>query len=88
MLTTTSAYCFGFECGHLNASEAQEELCKMGVVDEAAYNAFWSGYSAFQDDAYDDEDYDDYDDGQPSEYDEWQDYFGGDDWDHGQYDEY
>lgn len=27
------------------------------------------------------------DDGQPSEYDEWQDYFGGDDWDHGQYDE-
>ena len=29
---------------------------------------------------------DDYD-GQPSEYDEWQDYMGGDDWDHGQYDE-
>ena len=27
------------------------------------------------------------DDGQPSEYDEWQDYMGGDDWDHGQYDE-
>jgi hypothetical protein len=26
------------------------------------------------------------DDGQPSEYDEWQDYYGGDDWDHGQYD--
>ena len=25
-------------------------------------------------------------DGQPSEYDEWQDYMGGDDWDHGQYD--
>ena len=23
------------------------------------------------------------DDGQPSEYDEWQDYYGGDDWDHG-----
>ena len=31
--------------------------------------------------------YDEYD-GQPSEYDEWQDYYGGDDWDHGQYDEY
>lgn len=30
----------------------------------------------------------DWDDGQPSEYDEWQDYYGGDDWDHGQYDEY
>lgn len=27
-------------------------------------------------------------DGQPSEYDEWQDYMGGDDWDHGQYDEF
>jgi len=27
------------------------------------------------------------DDGQPSEYDEWQDFHGGDDWDHGQYDE-
>ena len=29
------------------------------------------------------EDYEDA--GQPSEYDEWQDYMGGDDWDHGQY---
>ncbi len=27
------------------------------------------------------------DDGQPSEYEEWQDFQGGDDWDHGQYDE-
>ena len=27
------------------------------------------------------------DDGQPTEYDEWQDVYGGDDWDHGQYDE-
>ena len=27
-------------------------------------------------------------DGQPSEYDEWQDYMGGDDWDHGQCDDY
>jgi len=26
-------------------------------------------------------------DGQPSEYEEWQDVYGGDDWDHGQYDE-
>jgi len=24
-------------------------------------------------------------DGQPSGYDEWQDFYGGDDWDHGQY---
>lgn len=28
------------------------------------------------------------DDGQPDEYTEWQDYMGGDDWDHGQYDEF
>ena len=28
------------------------------------------------------------DDGQPSEYDEWQDVYGGDDWDHGQYDDH
>jgi hypothetical protein len=25
-------------------------------------------------------------DGQPDEYTEWQDYMGGDDWDHGQFD--
>ena len=31
-----------------------------------------------------DEEYED--DGQPSEYDEWQDVHGGDDWDHGQFD--
>jgi hypothetical protein len=29
----------------------------------------------------------DYDDGQPTEYEEWQDVYGGDDWDFGQYDE-
>ena len=28
------------------------------------------------------------DDGQPSEYTEWQDFEGGDDWDQGQYDNY
>lgn len=27
------------------------------------------------------------DEGQPTEYEEWQDYMGGDDWDHGQFDE-
>jgi len=26
-------------------------------------------------------------DGQPTEYEEWQDFYGGDDWDQGQYDE-
>lgn len=33
------------------------------------------------------DDYADEYDGQPDEYTEWQDYMGGDDWDHGQYDE-
>ena len=33
----------------------------------------------------DDDDYEDA--GQPDEYTEWQDYMGGDDWDHGQYDD-
>jgi hypothetical protein len=30
----------------------------------------------------------DEDDGQPTEYEEWQDFYGGDDWDWGQYDCY
>mgnify|MGYP002807957572 FL=1 len=39
-------------------------------------------------DAREDDDGDDIeeDDGQPSEYVEWQDFMGGDDWDHGQFD--
>ena len=37
-----------------------------------------------EDDQYDI--YDDVDDGQPTMYDEMQDYYDGDDWDHGQYD--
>lgn len=32
--------------------------------------------------------YDEEDDGQPSEYEEYQDFYGGDDWDHGQYDDF
>ncbi len=34
-------------------------------------------------DLFEDDEYD----GQPDEYTEWQDVYGGDDWDHGQYDE-
>ena len=44
------------------------------------------GANGYDDDDDDDDDIEE-DDGQPSEYDEWQDYMGGDDWDHGQYDE-
>lgn len=40
------------------------------------------------DNLYDDEDDDDYDDHQPTMYEEYQDLYGGDDWDHGQYDDY
>lgn len=47
--------------------------------DEAAY------YADAELDGFFDRDFED--DGQPSEYDEWQDVYGGDDWDHGQYDE-
>lgn len=63
------------------------------AADEAAYHA---DLDAREDDWQ--EDFGDFDprddgpefedDGQPSEYDEWQDYMGGDDWDHGQYDSY
>ena len=41
--------------------------------------------------AFEDEEFDGYeyeDDGQPDEYTEWQDVYGGDDWDHGQFDHY
>ena len=34
-----------------------------------------------------DEEWDEEDDGQPTEYEEWQDFMGGDDWDFGQYDQ-
>ena len=34
-----------------------------------------------------DEEWSEENDGQPTEYEEWQDYMGGDDWDQGQYDE-
>jgi hypothetical protein len=59
-------------------AEAQAEfdmLASMELEDED-----WDGLHEL-------EDFDEYD-GQPSEYDEWQDYMGGDDWDHGQYDDY
>jgi hypothetical protein len=57
--------------------------CREGFTmdEEMEYNAYL--------DSLENEDEDDYvhdHDGQPSEYDERQDYMGGDDWDHGQYD--
>lgn len=59
---------------------------------ETDYFEYWDEYDDLEDD-YEDEDlYDDdryYEsDGQPDEYTEWQDVYGGDDWDQGQYDDY
>lgn len=60
---------------------------------EAEYNAYldtqegwWDEDEDFEDDDDDIVLYDEDDDHQPDEYTEWQDYYGGDDWDHGQYD--
>jgi hypothetical protein len=52
----------------------------------------WEGYDELEQAAYgfewvDGDEYDYEDDDQPDEYTEWQDVYGGDDWDHGQYDE-
>jgi len=55
------------------------------VVEETVEDIF---EEEFGEDFYD-EDEDDCEpehDGQPTEYEEWQDFMGGDDWDHGQYD--
>jgi hypothetical protein len=45
----------------------------------------WNGWEDF-DDLELDTDGEEFD-GQPDEYTEWQDFYDGDDWDHGQYDE-
>lgn len=69
------------EVERLAAMDSREVADDEGLLDDG---------DAYLDDADTDEDYyddeDDYDDGQPSEYEEWQDLYGGDDWDNGQYD--
>jgi len=42
----------------------------------------WEGLGAYYDDI------EAGNDGQPTEHEEWQDFYGGDDWDHGQFDSY
>ena len=58
-----------------NLTEQAEEICN------------WEKYLELGDDEHGDYRFesDEYD-GQPDEYTEWQDVYGGDDWDHGQYD--
>lgn len=53
------------------------------LTDYRPTDADWQEYEAYLDECEDDE----YD-GQPDEYTEWQDLYGGDDWDHGQFDEF
>ena len=58
-----------------------EELARMIGVDMMLSNESVDHETAAAEEFY----YED--DGQPTEYEEWQDVYGGDDWDHGQYDE-
>ena len=61
------------------------ELMKAGLDPATAgAESLWRELPVVED--VDDDDYYE-DDGQPDEYTEWQDYMGGDDWDHGQYDD-
>lgn len=53
--------------------------------DWAEYHAWLAAQDANDDGEWLDKYGDDHD-GQPDEYTEWQDYMGGDDWDHGEYD--
>ena len=68
---------------NLNQSEINEMVEAMASADIQRSKPFMDDYLPEQEEPTDEimED-----DGQPSEYDEWQDYMGGDDWDHGQYD--
>ena len=52
--------------------------------DTAEYEYYM--HDRYEDTEVDEDEYEYEDDGQPDEYTEWQDYMGGDDWDHGQYD--
>jgi len=71
-------------------SDKQDESVEIEIEDsrdlfdelEREIDLHWD--AADEESYYEDED-EPYDDGQPSEYDEWQDFYGGDDWDHGQY---
>jgi hypothetical protein len=90
------------ECGRpsdcygrmVDTNESICEACATGIMSEdderqEANENMPESWDHFDDqDLMDNSDlYDDFeDDGQPTEYEEWQDLYGGDDWDHGQYD--
>ena len=68
----------------IKQSERGNEMDREMIDSREGFDGDYDGYEGF------DGDYDGYeewlDDGQPTEYEEWQDVYGGDDWDHGQYD--
>lgn len=59
------------------ALKSFEEIAVVNDCSVEPEDADWDGFCDL-----------DVDEGQPDEYTEWQDVYGGDDWDHGQYDEY
>jgi len=76
------------EANMMAGDSAEEILVSLGHSPEAADRMVEERHPEHNDGAngYDDDDIEE-DDGQPSEYEEWQDFMGGDDWDHGQYDD-
>ena len=82
-ITNNLCMCCGGPANDFRDDLSRKEYSISGLCQDCQ-DSFFGGV----DDDYDDDYYDDYDDddGQPDEYTEWQDYMGGDDWDHGQYD--
>ena len=66
-----------------NVTDTEDTIIEADNRDTAGW--FFNAVVTDEDDI--DEDDIEEDDHQPSEYDEWQDYMGGDDWDHGQFDD-
>lgn len=70
-----------------NAELHADEITQPTAQDWAEYHAWFAAQDKSDDGEWVDEYGDEYEnDGHPDEYTEWQDYMGGDDWDHGQYD--
>lgn len=72
------AFCGSWEDGHDNCFEGVENFPE-NLKEE--YNMY-----EFYEELFEEEDDVEDNDGQPDEYTEWQDYMGGDDWNHGQFD--
>ena len=71
-----------FDIDPVKFNTIMEDLKMYDEDDDGYYDGYYDGYC----DGCCDMEIED--DGQPSEYDEWQDVYDGDDWDHGQFDEF